>query len=209
MLTTTQLLSGYARGIFPMAESASDPRLYWFDPPRRGILPIGAVHASRSLQRELRRGPWTAHLDGDFSYVVDACAQRNETWINTDLRQLYCALHTEGRAAAIEIRYDGVFAGGLFGVMLQGAFFGESMVSARQNGSKMALLWLSTHLKHCGFTLFDTQFLTPHLASMGGIEVPRGTYQLRLKAALREPADIHARPLPDKDQLLQEITQIS
>lgn len=201
MLTPAQLLTGYARGVFPMAESADDDRLYWFDPPMRGVLPVGGVHVARSLRRDLRRGGWSAHLDGDFATVVAACADRETTWINAPLADLYQALHGAGHAHAIEIRHDGAFAGGLFGVTLGGAFFGESMVSVRENGSRMALWWLSTHLKRCGFTLFDTQFLTPHLARMGGIEIPRKTYHTRLTAALRRKADIRAAPLPSAEML--------
>ncbi|MCQ0970751.1 leucyl/phenylalanyl-tRNA--protein transferase [Paracoccus sp. TK19116] len=203
------MLAGYARGIFPMAESAVDPRLYWFDPPRRGVLPVGGIHASRSLRRDLRRGGWSAHLDGNFEQVVDACAARPETWINAPLRALYSDLHRQGHAAAIEIRHDGQFAGGLFGVTAGAAFFGESMVSARTNGSKMALIWLSSHLRRCGFTLFDAQFITPHLARMGGREISRLDYRRRLTQALALKADIHAQRPLSADQLWQEITQTS
>ncbi|WP_207102006.1 leucyl/phenylalanyl-tRNA--protein transferase [Paracoccus shandongensis] len=209
MLTPAQLLKGYARGVFPMAESAYDPRLYWFDPPLRGILPVGGVHASRSLLRDLRRGGWSAHLDGDFGTVLAACANRETTWINAPLMQLYHQLHRAGHAHAMEIRHQGVLAGGIFGVTLGGAFFGESMVSMRTNGSKMALLWMSSHLARCGFTLFDTQFLTPHLARMGGREIPRDQYHLLLADALARRADLRAHPLPSADQLWQEITHTS
>lgn len=209
MLTAAQLLSGYARGVFPMAESADDPRLYWFDPPMRGVLPVGGVHASRSLLRDLRRGGWSAHLDQDFNAVVAACSDRDATWINAPLARLYHDLHLAGHAHALTICHDGSFAGGIFGVTLGGAFFGESMVSRRTNGSKMALLWMSSHLARCGFTLFDTQFLTPHLARMGGTEIPRALYQRRLSAALRSGADISAARLLPADQLWQEITQTS
>ena len=209
MLTPAQLLAAYAQGVFPMAESAGDPRLYWFDPPVRGVLPVGGVHASRSLRRSLRAGGWSAHLDGDFDAVVAACAARPETWINAPLRALYSELHQLGHAQALTVRHDGAFAGGIFGVVLGAAFFGESMVSARRDGSKMALLWLSSHLARCGFTLLDTQFPTPHLASMGGQRIPRAEYRRRLSAALRSPADFHAAPLPDAGQLWQEITQTS
>ena len=207
--TPAQLLSAYAQGVFPMAESAGDPRLRWFDPPRRGILPVGRVHASRSLLRDLRRGGWSAHPDGDFDAMVAACAARSETWINAPLADLYHRLHLAGHAHAITIRRHGDFAGGIFGVTLGGAFFGESMVSARTNGSKMALLWASSHLARCGFTLFDTQFLTPHLARMGGIAIPRPRYRAMLAHALRVRADFRAAALPDADQLWQEMTQTS
>lgn len=209
MLTPAQLLSGYAQGVFPMAESARDPRLFWFDPPMRGVLPVGGVHASRSLLRDLRRKHWSAHLNSDFDGIVTACADRNETWINAPLARLYHELHRTGHAHAIEIRQDGCFAGGIFGITLGTAFFGESMVSARTNGSKMALLWTSRHLARCGFTLFDTQFLTPHLERMGGIEIPRHLYRRQLAIALQDKADFTARPLPDAAQIWQEITQTS
>ncbi|MGN7869242.1 leucyl/phenylalanyl-tRNA--protein transferase [Paracoccus sp. 22332] len=209
MLTAAQLLQGYARGVFPMAESAADPRLYWFDPPLRGILPVGGVHAARSLLRDLRRGGWSAHLDGDFDAMVAACANRETTWINAPLARLYRQLHQAGHAHALEVRHDGAFAGGLFGVTLGAAFFGESMVSARTNGSRMALLWMSSHLARCRFSLFDTQFLTPHLERMGGREIPRDAYRLMLADALSRRADLHSHPLPTADQLWQEITQTS
>ena len=209
MLTPAQLLSGYARGVFPMAESADDPRLYWFDPPLRGVLPIDGLHASRSLRRDLRRGGWSAHIDGDFDMIVRRCADREVTWINDQLRQLYHDLHRSGQAHALEIRRDGAFAGGIFGVTLGRAFFGESMVSARSNGSKMALLWTASQLSRAGFALFDTQFLTPHLKRMGGIEIPRRIYRQQLRIALHGQADFGAVQPLAADQLWQEITQIS
>lgn len=209
MVTSAQLLAGYAQGIFPMSESADDPRLYWFDPPRRGILPLDGVHASRSLLRDLRRHPWTAVLDGDFEAVVARCAAREETWINTPLKNLYAELHQAGHAHSLEVRLDGGFAGGIFGVTLGAAFFGESMMSAKTNGSKMALVWMACHLRRCGFTLFDTQFLTPHLQRMGGIEVPRQHYRELLVDALAHEPQIDAEPLPSARQLLQEMTHTS
>ncbi|MBK4215677.1 leucyl/phenylalanyl-tRNA--protein transferase [Paracoccus caeni] len=209
MLSPAQLLKGYARGVFPMADSAGDPRLYWYDPPYRGVLPVGGVHASRSLLRDLRRGDWSALLNHDFDAVVAACADREDTWINAPLSQLYRQLHQLGHAHAIEVRRNDRFAGGIFGVTLGGAFFGESMVSAQTNGSKMALLWTSSHLARSGFTLFDTQYLTPHLKRMGGSEITREDYRKRLAAALRSDVSFGALPLPDADQLSQEITQTS
>lgn len=206
MLTPAQLLTGYARGVFPMAESADDDRLYWFDPPLRGVLPVGGVHASRSLRRDLRRGGWSAHLDGDFGAVLAACADRDTTWINAPLSQLYQALHRAGHAHAIEVRQDGQFAGGLFGVTIGGAFFGESMMSQRPNGSKMALLWTSAHLARCGFTLFDTQFMTPHLARMGGTEIPRTAYRVLLKRAVARQADFTACAMMSDTQLADSLS---
>lgn len=196
-LTPGQLLAGYAHGIFPMAASATDPSLHWFNPPLRGVLPIGGVHASRSLRRSLRRGGWAATTRPDFSAIVAHCANRRETWINAPLKRLYAELHAAGHAHALAVTQDGVLAGGIFGVTLGGAFFGESMFSTRTDGSKMALLWTSDHLARCGYTLFDTQYLTPHLASMGGYEIGRREYRSRLAEALRQPADftaVEARP---------------
>lgn len=196
-----QLLAGYAQGIFPMARAADDPRLYWFNPPFRGILPVGGVHMSRSLRRSLARGGWTADASPDFDRIVRHCADRPETWINAPLLQLYHRLHDSGHAQALAVYQDGALAGGIFGVTLGGAFFGESMFSTRTDGSKMALVWLSDHLSRCGFTLFDTQYLTPHLASMGGVEITREDYRARLAHALRQPADYHALPLRSAAEL--------
>lgn len=208
-LTPSQLLGGYANGIFPMAAAADDPRLMWFDPPRRGVLPVGGVHAARSLVRDLRRGGWSADKAPDFDAVVGHCANRPDTWINAPLRSLYAQLHALGHAEALAVHRNGQLAGGIFGVTLAGAFFGESMFSTQRSGSRMALLWLSDHLARCGFTLFDTQFLTPHLARMGGLEVARERYHLLLADALGRRADLRAHPLPSADQLWQEITHTS
>lgn len=205
MLSAEQLLAGYANGIFPMARAADDPQLHWYDPPRRGVLPVGGVHASRSLRRNLRRGGWRAEIGGDFSAIVAACADRDETWINAPLTRLYAQLHASGHAHALAVLHEGQLAGGVFGVSLGTAFFGESMFSRRTDGSKMALVWLSRHLADCGFTLFDTQFLTPHLASMGGVEITRHAYQRQLRHALTRVADFHARPVPDAADLLPAV----
>lgn len=202
------MLSGYAQGVFPMAMSRGDQALHWFDPPQRGILPLDGFHASRSLRRALRRGDWRATLNHDFAATVAACADRDETWINAPLAALYADLHAAGYAHSFEIWQGDRFSGAMFGLSLGGAFFGESMVSAVPNGSKLALLWAVTHLRAGGFTLFDTQYLTPHLASLGGQEIPRAAYHRRLKAALSQPARITG-PLPDAQLLLQRITQIS
>lgn len=209
MISPQELLAGYANGIFPMARSADDPELLWFDPRLRGIMPVGGCHASRSLRRFLRHSGWHATLNRDFLGVVAGCADRPETWINAPLVDLYDRLHQAGFAHSLEIWDGEVLAGGIFGVSLRGAFFGESMFSTRRNGSKAALLWLSRHLAQCGFTLFDTQYLTPHLASMGGVEIPRTHYRRLLAEALAVEADIGTLPLPGLDQILQEITQTS
>lgn len=206
--TPAQLLAGYTVGVFPMAAAAADPQLHWYDPPRRGILPVGGVHASRSLLRRLKRGGWSATLNADFAATIAGCAARDETWINAPLMRLYRQLHRAGHAHSLEIWYEDALAGGLFGVTLGGAFFGESMFSLRTDASKLALLWLSSQLKRCGFTLLDTQFLTPHLARLGGREIPRAEYQRRLEAALSLRVTLTG-PLPDAQSLWQEMTQTS
>ncbi len=206
MLTAHQLLTGYANGVFPMAAAADDPQLYWYDPPHRGILPVGGVHAARSLRRRLRREDWTADAAPDFDAIVAACADRAETWINAPLARLYHQLHAAGHAHALSVHHAGRLAGGIFGVSLGGAFFGESMFSRQTDGSKMALVWLSQHLAGCGFVLFDTQYLTPHLARMGGQEIPRAAYRRLLERALRVRADFRTRQLPDAAGLLSALS---
>lgn len=207
-LTPRDMLAAYAAGVFPMAETASDPTLHWVDPQWRGVLPVGGIHVSRSLRRSLRRGGWSATLNADFRGTVSRCADRRETWINPALHALYAALHDIGHAHSVEVWQDGAFAGGVFGVSLGRAFFGESMVSARTNGSKLALHWLSVQLGHCGFRLLDTQFLTPHLASLGGEDISRTEYRRRLARALQGVAVLEG-PLPDAAGLSQLTTQMS
>lgn len=209
MLTPVDLLAGYARGVFPMAASAGDEQLFWFEPDPRGILPLGRIHASRSLIRDLRRGNWSARHAVDFDAVVDHCAARDDTWINRPLKELYRELHASGHAHALEVLKDGQLAGGIFGVVLGAAYFGESMFSTQTSGSRMALLWMDWHLRRTGFRLFDTQYLTEHLATMGGIEIPRQSYRRLLVSAINRPANILGAALPDRHSLLQEITQTS
>lgn len=205
MLTADELLVNYANGIFPMAQTADDPVLRWYSPPLRGILPVGGVHCSRSLRRNLARGGWRADTRFDFGAIVAACADRAETWINAPLTRLYAQLHGSGHAHALAVLHDDKLAGGVFGVSLGTAFFGESMFSHRTDGSKMALIWLSRHLADTGFTLCDTQFLTPHLASMGGKEIPRDLYLLALKGSLTKVADFGGRPIRDAHDLIATI----
>ncbi len=208
-LTARHLLAGYAQGIFPMSMARGDDELHWFDPPRRGILPLDGFHVSRSLRRRVAQGAWSATLNHDFAGTVDACAGRAETWINAPLRAMYLDLHAAGHAHSLEVWQDGALAGAVFGVSLGGAFFGESMVSRRTDGSKVALLWLTGHLLRCGFTLLDTQYLTPHLASLGGIEISRATYRRMLEQALSRRGNPRRYPLPDLQEIRQRITQTS
>ncbi|AGT08676.1 leucyl/phenylalanyl-tRNA--protein transferase [Paracoccus aminophilus] len=210
MLTASDLLSAYARGVFPMAASSGEDRLYWFNPDPRGILPLGEVHAARSLRRDLRTGNWSARHAPDFDAVIVNCAAREETWINAPLKRLYRELYDQGHAYALEVLRNGELAGGIYGVVLGGAFFGESMFSTQTSGSRMALLWSDWLLRHAGFTLFDTQYLTPHLASMGGREVARMVYRRMLGAALpRQPLPLESCVLPTAQLLLHDITQTS
>ena len=204
------LLRAYAEGVFPMAGHRDDPEVFWLDPPQRGVLPLDGFHLSRSLARRMRRGGYAVTLDSDFAGVLDACADRAETWISAPIRAAYVALHARGHAHSLEVWEAGALAGGVYGVTLGRAFFGESMFSNRTDGSKRALAHLVDHLRRCGFTLFDTQFLTDHLASLGAIEISRAAYRARLAEALKGDADITALP-PDSDpaQVVQRITQTS
>ncbi|WP_017997997.1 leucyl/phenylalanyl-tRNA--protein transferase [Paracoccus sp. N5] len=202
-LTAGTMLAAYARGVFPMAGSASDPQLYWFEPSLRGILPVGGVHVSRSMRRFLRHCGWQAGIDRDFAGVVRGCADRPETWINPQLFALYQELFRMGHAHSVEVYEGDRLVGGMFGLVLGGAFFAESMFSRRPNASKAAMIWVSGHLARCGFTLWDTQYPNPHLASMGGQTIPRAEYRRRLAVALRIEADFLAEPLPTALDLAQ------
>ena len=209
-LTPDMLLQAYRQGVFPMAEAHDDARLYWFDPVARGILPLDGFRLSRSLARRIRSGVFTATLDRAFTDVIDGCADRPSTWINTEIRRLFLDLHARGHAHSLEIWQDGVLVGGVYGLRVGGCFCGESMFSRRTDASKVALAYLTTHLAACGFTLFDTQYLTDHLASLGGVEITRRAYRAALRAALLvQPDDPRTRPLPSADQILQRRTQIS
>jgi leucyl/phenylalanyl-tRNA--protein transferase len=188
------MLRAYAAGIFPMSEGAADPEVFWVDPQRRGVFPLDRFHVSRSLRRRIRRGGYRVRLDGDFAAVVDGCADREPTWINADLRACYLALHARGLAHSVEIWDQDGLAGGVFGIAMGAAFFGESMFSRRTDASKLALAHLIQRLRAGGFTLFDTQFLTEHLQSLGAVEIARADYRAKLAKALVLPADIKALP---------------
>ncbi len=193
-ITPDTLLRAYAQGIFPMAEGRDDPAIHWVDPRRRGILPLDGFHLSRSLARRMRRGGFTLTTDQAFASVVTACADRPETWISHRIQALYQALHARGHAHSIEVWQNGHLVGGVYGVVLGAAFFGESMFSRVTDASKIALAHAVQVLRAGGFQLFDTQFLTPHLASLGGLEIPRARYQHLLAQALARPARF---PAPD------------
>ncbi|WP_010139160.1 leucyl/phenylalanyl-tRNA--protein transferase [Oceanicola sp. S124] len=189
-ITPELLLQAYMSGIFPMAESRDDPELFWVDPRRRGVFPLDGFHISRSLRRALKRGDYSVTTDRDFTGVLEGCADRGETWINDEIAALYHALHDRGHAHSLEVWSEqGALIGGVYGVALGRAFFGESMFSRRRDASKIALAWLVDRLNLCGYTLFDTQFLTPHLASLGAVEIPRARYHAALAEALTGAAD--------------------
>lgn len=202
-LTAEQLLRAYAIGVFPMARDRGDPRVYWVDPDERGILPLDGFHMPRSLRKQVRQGRFTITCDKAFKDILSLCGEaapdRPETWINDVIFDLFLELHAMGLAHSVEVWSDGVLAGGLYGLALGGAFFGESMVSRATGASKVALVHLVARLKLGGFTLLDTQFVTEHLAQFGAIEIPRGEYQGLLAEALRHQAvfygDLEVDPL--------------
>lgn len=178
------LLQGYATGIFPMADSRDADELFWVEPRNRAIIPLDGFHVSRSLRRTIRSGEFEVTRDRDFAAVIAACAEREETWINAELEQAMLALHGSGNAHSIEVRSAGELVGGLYGVKLGRAFFGESMFSRATDASKVALSWLVARMKVGNFTLLDCQFMTDHLASLGAVSVTRDDYVALLAAAL-------------------------
>jgi leucyl/phenylalanyl-tRNA--protein transferase len=192
-ITPQVLLKAYSCGIFPMAESADDPALYWIEPEKRGIIPLDTFHIPSRLARTVRNTPYTITCDRDFAGVMDGCAapgpQRARTWINSRIRELYGALFEIGHCHSVEV-YDGErLVGGLYGVSLGSAFFGESMFHVARDASKIALVHLVARLKAGGYVLLDTQFLTDHLKTFGALEVPRARYHRMLTAALKDEAD--------------------
>jgi leucyl/phenylalanyl-tRNA--protein transferase len=192
-ITPQVLLKAYACGIFPMAESAEDNALYWIEPERRGILPLDRVHVPRRLARTIRQGGFEVRIDNDFDAVIDGCAAprtgRRSTWINGRIRNLYADLFALGHCHTVEVWDGDELIGGLYGVHLGRAFFGESMFSRARDASKIALIYLVARLKFGGFELLDTQFLTGHLASFGAIEIGRAEFQRLLEAALYCPGN--------------------
>lgn len=207
-LTSDILLRTYAAGIFPMAESADDQTLFWVDPDRRGVLPIDTFHISRKLQRRLRDNVFEITVDKAFEDVVRECgaahANRPSTWINSEIVRLYVGLHRMGHAHSIETWHDGRLVGGLYGVALGGAFFGESMFSRETDASKVALCHLIARLRRGGFRLLDTQFLTKHLATFGAHEVSREEFRKLLSAALEVSAEFYCGPLDPADLTLRQ-----
>jgi leucyl/phenylalanyl-tRNA--protein transferase len=178
------LLRAYSIGVFPMSDSREAGDLYWVEPKRRAILPLDSFHLSRTLRKKLKSGVFQVTRDRAFANVVRLCADRGDTWINAEIEASYIRLHEAGRAHSIEVWQDGTLAGGLYGVRLGAAFFGESMVSLKPDASKVALAWLVARLIVGGFRLLDCQFMTPHLASLGAVEIDQKDYLVLLDSAL-------------------------
>jgi len=192
-LTPDMLLRAYAIGVFPMAEDREDPDLFWIDPRMRGIIPFEEFHIPRRLQREIRKMPFHVTFNTEFEQVMEGCAEstdrRPRTWINDKILTLYTSLHRMGHAHSVEVWQDDDLVGGLYGVSLGGAFFGESMFSRHRETSKIALVYLVARLIRGGFTLLDSQFVTKHLERFGAVEVPRATYRSLLAESITVDAD--------------------
>ena len=191
-LTPDLMLRAYAEGLFPMAETRDDPTLYWISPDARGVIPLDRFHVSHRLARTVRSGRFTVTADAAFVGVLAACAApapgREDTWINTEIVSLYTALFEKGHAHSLECWHGGRLVGGLYGVELGAAFFGESMFSRERDASKVALAHLVARLRYGGYELLDTQFITSHLASLGAEEIPRRAYMAKLKKAIAKKA---------------------
>lgn len=187
-ITPELLLRAYSIGMFPMSESADDPELFWVEPDIRGIIPLDGFHVSKSLQKAIRKAPFDIRFDAAFDQVVAKCAEaaddRPSTWINQTIRDLYSALHRLGHAHSVEAWEGDELVGGLYGVTLGSAYFGESMFSRRTNASKICLVHLVERLRERGFTLLDTQFTTEHLKTFGAVDIPKTEYGLLLDRAM-------------------------
>ncbi|HEY0223227.1 MAG TPA: leucyl/phenylalanyl-tRNA--protein transferase [Pseudolabrys sp.] len=198
-ITPEVLLKAYACGIFPMAESADDPALYWIEPDMRGIIPLDGFHVPARLARTLRATPFTVFVDRDFDAVIDGCAEakpdRTRTWINERIRKIYRSLFDHGHAHSVEVYDGGDLVGGLYGVSLGAAFFGESMFHRARDASKIALVHLVARLRAGGYRLLDTQYVTDHLKTFGAAEVPKRRYHKLLEEAVEAGGDFGALPL--------------
>ncbi len=197
-ITPEILLKAYAAGIFPMAEDADDPSLFWVEPRERGIIPLDGFHVSKRLARTVRSDLYEVRVDRDFDAVIAGCAapgiDREKTWISGRIRELYGELFDAGYCHTVEVYRGDRLVGGLYGVRLKGAFFGESMFHTERDASKVALVHLVARLRRGGFSLLDTQFVTSHLAQFGAIEVPRQKYKQMLRAAMDHDAHWHVWP---------------
>lgn len=189
-LNVDSLLDAYANGIFPMAENAEDKGFYWVEPENRGIIPLDKFHIPKRLERTVKQNIFDITINTEFNEVVRLCSEktnnRKSTWINKSITDMYREMHKNGHAHSVECRIEGKLVGGLYGVQLQSAFFGESMFSRHNNASKVALVHLVERLKNNGFILLDTQFINEHLKQFGAIEIPQKEYLKILKIALRK-----------------------
>jgi leucyl/phenylalanyl-tRNA--protein transferase len=214
-ITPQVLLKAYAVGIFPMAESADDPGLYWIEPEVRGVLPLDTFHVPQRLKRTVAADPFEIRVDSDFEGVIAGCAGgpdapgRPKTWINARIRRLYGELFRAGHAHTVEAWRGGRLVGGLYGVQLGAAFFGESMFSRERDASKVALVHLVARLKVGGFTLLDTQFTTRHLAQFGVVEVEKRAYHRLLEAAIAGEADFYRLGGGTGEDILQLVSHTS
>lgn len=195
-LTPELVLYGYQHGVFPMADPDDDDAIYWFRPEQRGVLPLDGFRVPKNLARLVRQERFEVVSDRDFPAVIRACAARSTTWISDEIVEVYGALHAWGYAHSVECWQEGVLVGGLYGVTLGGAFFGESMFHRVSNASKVALVHLVRRLRAGGFVLLDTQYITEHLAQFGAVEIPGAEYERRLAEALR----VDARWLGDEER---------
>jgi len=194
-IPTDLLLKAYASGVFPMAESAGDPEVFWVRPETRGVIPLDGFHVPKSLGKLVRQQRFDIRYDSDFAGVIDACAEeraeRQSTWINAPIREAYIKLFEQGHCHSVEAWREGKLVGGLYGVKLGRAFFGESMFSRQTGASKVCLVHLVQRLRERGFALLDTQFTTEHLKRFGAVDVPRGRYERMLKDALKANATFY------------------
>lgn len=214
-ITPDLLLQAYEVGFFPMAENAEDASVFWVNPPMRGVIPLDAFHVPRRLARTVRQDIFEVRVDSDFEGVIDGCSAsapgRSSTWINADIRRLYGALFERGVCHTVETWKDGDLVGGLYGVAIGGAFFGESMFSRARDASKVALVHLVGRLKAGGFTLLDTQFITEHLRQFGATEIAADVYREALREAVTVEADFYCWPAAGVSgaESLQPVSQTS
>lgn len=212
MLTPQIVLDAYSKGLFPMAENRRDKQLFWIDPEMRGILPLDNFHIPRSLKKKIRNNPFEVRFDHNFAAVIRACAQqkpkRRETWINDEIIELYTKLFCMRHAHSVECWQEEKLVGGLYGISIGGAFFGESMFSSERDSSKIALVHLVARLNLAGFTLLDTQFITDHLKQFGAIEISRVEYHKILNGALNLNVGFHLEvSLDAEEEVLRRILQ--
>jgi len=213
-ITPQILLNAYANGIFPMSDGRDDPDIFWVDPEWRGIIPLDAVKLSKRLRRTIKQDKFDVRIDTAFQKVVEECAKtsrnRENTWISEAIEKLYVELHTLGFAHSVECWQNDKLVGGLYGVSLRGAFFGESMFTRETDASKVALMHLIARLKVGGFHLLDTQFMTEHLSQFGALEISRESYHQHLEDAMQVGGDFYSLAVDaDGETVLQPITQTS